>query len=563
MLRKMVTSRLAGVLGLLAVLGSFACAADDVVVPVAGDGGRGGGADGGTDGGSSSGGEGGGQVPGPVIPPPVHSLAQVELWRDDAWATLFGGGFWNLEWDGSRLPSDVLPNHLAFESNVDDDYEESSQAVFPDRPTPGFFTVKRATECSSLGHCGFTGNVWRREELFTDAEGLTIEVGVRVLPNSTTDAFHVFFEDDRTSVGVYLSPLRAIVSDVLPVTSPQNYFIWGTGGTSTDFVSASSHTYRIVKWPKQAFGEDPPANRRVSVYVDGAPTELFHGFTNGEYGTQFYGDKASPDFNPYLSYPRVLVGDNSNDPYINAEYELDFVRYRTGAFAPGTSMPYAKARTKPPLPASGALPAARVVLDGSSVPEVWPANPELLRWYVGSAALFTATDGVLEYDAHRAAAPTFHYARYFGGPSRTAAAYQPDRTFEAKLQVMPDSQADAFSFYLQDAHGSWALTFSTDGISLRGDLPAVGVKRVAMTTTDRMHTYRVVRKGLYLYLHVDGAAAPVVWDLRQGGQVPDDLYLDFGSIAGADLQPLHAGYSDRRGHVRIEDVRLYDGAFAP
>lgn len=59
------------------------------------------------------------------------------------------------------------------------------------------------------------------------------------------------------------------------------------------------------------------------------------------------------------------------------------------------------------------------------------------------------------------------------------------------------------------------------------------------------------------------ASAPVVWDLRQGGQVPDDLYLDFGSIAGADLQPLHAGYSDRRGHVRIEDVRLYDGAFAP
>jgi hypothetical protein len=429
-------------------------------------------------------------------------------------ASTLSAEVWEVEYDGIDSAADHVPNYLRWDSVIDDDWNQFGGSSFQlNSPSPGFMTVDRVTNPADHNK---TGNIWVRDPILTHADGFTMEVGVKLEPNSNTDAFSMTYLDNGGSFGVHLSPNQIKVGG-LSATSPGNTVAFNT---TTDF-----HTYRIVKLPN---------SHSISVYVDDNPTPI----ATGSGGTS-----NATGSSEFLKYPRVLIGDNENNPSYNANFTLDFARYRRGATAPGQSPPSFAPRVlpAPPAPASPAGETWATGYDGIG-------QPISVGWIQGGGSVFTQKpDGIMELDGVGNAR-----VDNVSGWSNQAAI-----TIEARIKVLPDSGDGGFNLVANDQLGDTALVLSPDKVELSLAYMPVGQATFAMDTTDDFHTYRMTREanGLYWNLYIDNNPVASIENQHAGGNL-----LTFSRIWFGDIGFPVPGNSP---HVLIDYIRWHEGANAP
>jgi PEP-CTERM motif len=431
-------------------------------------------------------------------------------WPNDT----LGAEVWEVEYDGVDSAADNVPNYLRWDSAIDDDWNQFGGSSFQlNSPSPGFMSVDRVTNPLDNGK---TGNIWTRDPILSNADGFTMEVGVKIEPNSNTDAFSMTYLDDAGSFGVHLSPNQIKVGG-LGAGTPGNTVAFNTTG--------GIRTYRIVKLPNSS---------SISVYVDGNPTPIVTG--NGT-GANAVGSSQ------FLQYPRVLIGDNENNPAYNANYTLDFVRYRRGATAPGQTPPAFAPRQLPDFP-EPATPGAETWTTGYD----GVGQPLSSGWIQGGGSVWNQLpDGIMDLNGTGNAR-----VDNVTGWSNQAAI-----TIEARIKVMPDSGQGAFNLVANDQMGDTALVLSPDKVELSLAYMPVGQATIAMDTTDAFHIYRMTREanGLYWNLYIDNNPVATIANQHAGGNL-----LTFSRIWMGDINFPTPGNSP---HVLIDYVRWYEGAAAP
>jgi hypothetical protein len=448
---------------------------------------------------------------------------------------------WDVYYDGVDSAADNVPNFLRWDSALDDDWNDFGLSFWLNTPEPGFFTVDRVT--NPADHIK-TGNIWIRDPVLSHAAGLTLEVSVLIMPNSMLDAYSITCLDDAGSFGVHLSPDRIKVGSLA-----QN----GYGDTFPFDTTDGFHLYRVVK---------SPGSYAVTVYADGSPVPIASGVGSTSYAV---------GSSPYLKYPRVLVGDNSNATIYNAHYICDLVRYRRGATAPGETPPTLPPRVlpAPPPPATGA--------------ETWTVGYEGLGmpvtgsgWIVGgaSASWTYLGDGTTDLNTLTYAAN----ARMDGVLNwpNTAAV-----TVETRVKVLPDSQEGGFNLVVNDQVGQTALVLSPDKAELQHAYMPLGQATVPMDTTDGFHVYRVTRDadGIYWHLFIDDdpvAAVPYqhaggdllsfsrVWFGDVGFPIPSNgchVIIDYIRWFAAHTAPVRTADLDRDGDADHVDAARFQACF--
>ena len=423
---------------------------------------------------------------------------------------------WEVVYDGVDSAADGVANHLRWDSAIDDDWDEPGGSSFQlNTPTTGFMSVDRVTDPADRGK---TGNIWIRDPILSHASGFTLEVGVKLGQNSDPHAFSMTYLDDAGSFGVHLSPGQ-IKAGGLPAASGGNTVAFDTTDTA--------HTYRVVK---------PPHARHVDVYVDGNPLPVVAGV-----GTA--GNAAGSS--PFLTFPRVLIGDNENNPAFNANYTLDFVRYRRGATAPGeTPLPFAP-RQLPSLPApAGADETWTVGYDGTG-------QPLESGWIQGGGSVwFAQPDGIMELNTLISPANA-RLDTVPGWTNRSAV------TVEARIKVLPDSEDGGFNLVANDQLGDSALVLSPDKVELMHAYMPVGRSTVFMDTTDDFHVYRMTRDAgsLYWHLYIDDDPVAAITHQHAGGTL-----LGFSRLWFGDVNFPVPGHG---AHVLIDYIRWHQGSNAP
>ncbi len=424
---------------------------------------------------------------------------------------------WDVVYDGVDSAADNVPNFLRWDSAIDDDWNQPGGSTFQlNTPSIGLMSVDRA---SSESDAGKTGNIWIRDPILSHAQGFTIEVRVKIEPNSDPNAYSITSLDDGGSFGVQLSPDQVKAGDLSPT---------GPGTTISFDTTDDFHLYRVVKHP---------GSLGVDVYVDNQTIPLVSGSGNT-------GNRTGSS--PFLLYPRILIGDNSNDTAINAHYVLDLVRYRRGATAPGETPPVLSPRELPPLPLQPVGEETWTVgYDGVG-------EPGASGWIQGGGSAWTQhSDGIMELNTLSAAANARIDNPVPGWSNRQAV------TLEARVQVLPDSQEAGFNLVANDQAGDIALALSPGKVELLLAYMPVGRVAVPMDTTDRFHTYRLTREtdGLYWHLYIDNGAQPAISYQHAGGNLLSFSRIWFGDIAF----PIPANGC----HVLIDYVRWHEGATAP
>ena len=444
----------------------------------------------------------------------ISVLAATMLAPGPLRSTAMGAETWEVQYDGIDSAADNVPNHLRWDSVIDDDWNQFGGSSFElNSPSPGFMSVDRVSNPADHGK---TGNIWVRDPILRHADGFTMEVGVKLEPNSNTDAFSMTYLDDGGSFGVHLSP-NQIKAGGLAASNPGNTVAYNT--------TSNFHTYRIVKQPN---------SRSISVYIDGNPNPVVTGT-----GTNAYAVGSSD----YLQYPRILIGDNENNPIYNAHYTLDFVRYRRGATAPGETPPAfaPRALPDPPTPANPSGETWVTGYDGDG-------QPSSSGWIQGGGSVWNQQpDGVMELDG-------LANARL---DNVTGWNNQAGITIEARIKVMPDSDEGGFNLVANDQLGDTALVLSPDKVELSlAHMPA-GQATFAMDTTDDFHIYRLTREanGLYWNLYIDNNPVATIANQHAGGNL-----LSFSRIWMGDVGFPNPASSP---HVLIDYVRWHEGATAP
>src|SRR5262249_31176927 len=150
--------------------------------------------------------------------------------------------------DGVDSAADNVPNYLRWDSPIDDDWDEPPSSYQLNTPSVGFMSVDRVT--NPLDH-DKTGNIWIRDPILSYSAGFTMEVGVKIMPNSNLNAFSMTYLDNGTSFGVHLSPSQIKAG---------NLAAGGSGVTTAFNTTDNFHVYRIVR---------PANSQAISVYVDG------------------------------------------------------------------------------------------------------------------------------------------------------------------------------------------------------------------------------------------------------------------------------------------------------
>jgi hypothetical protein len=501
----------------------------------------------------------------------AERLAELEAARAAAWATVhprttFGiENEWEVVYDGAGAASDGVPNHLRWDSFIDDDWAHPEWGFQLDTPEPGFLTVDRLSYHvgGDAYACPFpalpsgtdalwgvkTGNIWRRDEILrSEREGFTIEVRVRLFDRArecsapapadiTRNAFSITVLDDESNYGLHLSPDAMRLGPLDPDAGP----LAEHALDATEF-----HTYRIIRHPS---ADDPGA---FYAYVD--DRTLDDGRARPYAGARAVGGLRAARDGTYYSYPRVLIGDNANRPPRNARYELDYVYYRRGVVPQLRAGPPVARRTPPPLPpfetfegaafAGGREITAADVRDGSLPP------PFRTR---GALAL---EDGAIAIGSMQ------HVMLGFPDDEPSLPHVEPF-AIELVARVAPDSHERGFALEHIDLGGAIAIVLSPDKVELFMDSSPYGAAVYRLDTTDRPHTYRLVRTCtapgapdcLYAHLYVDGDPVPAIADQHLGGTVLTSPRLWFGDLAYADVA--------REPHVLIEAIRWSKAALAP
>lgn len=427
--------------------------------------------------------------------------------------TALGAETWEVHYDGMGSAADNVPNHLRWDSAIDDDWNQPGVSFQLDSPAPGLMSVDRVTNPADHGK---TGNIWVRDPILNHQDGFTMEVGVQIKPNSNTDAFSMTYLDNGGSFGVHLSPNKIKVGSLGA----------GGAGTTVPFNTTNGiHTYRIVKAPN---------SHSISVYVDGNPTPVITGTGNTAHMV---------GSSPYLKYPRVLIGDNENNPVYNANYTLDFVRYRRGATAPGQTPTAFTARVLQDMP-KPANPAGEAWVTGyNGVGQ--PASSGWLQ--AGGSVFYQQPDGIMELNGV--------------GNARIDNVNGWDNlkgiTLEARIKVLPDSDYGGFNLIANDQAGQTALVLSPDKVELMHAYMPVGQATVTMDTTDDFHVYRLTREpeSLYWHLYIDDNPVAAIAHQHAGGDL-----LSFSRIWFGDVNFPVPGNSP---HVLIDYIRWHEGATSP
>jgi hypothetical protein len=375
-----------------------------------------------------------------------------------------------------------------------------------------------------------TGNMWIRDPVLSNEAGITLEVRVRIEPNSMSDSFSITYLDELGSWGVHLSPDRVKAGALAQ---------GGTGNVVAFDTTNDFHLYRVVM---------PPNTLHLSVYVDNSPVPLVTGTGTGA---------AAVGSADRLAYPRVLVGDNSNNTIYNAHYVLDFIRYRRGVTAPGEAPGPLSDRLFPPLPPPADENESWTPgFEGDALPALpeWVPGGSLSRWTLHG-------DGTIELNTLAGAANARNDAPT-GWPNLEAV------TIEARIKVYDDSEDGAFNLWANDTLGGTSLNLSPDRAELsHGGKPA-GRAPYLMDTTDGFHVYRIVREALdpfenpirlgremYWHLFIDDNPVPAVaWQHCVGWSLAYSRIV-FGDFA----YPI----PDNGCHVRIDYIRWHEGASAP
>lgn len=435
---------------------------------------------------------------------------------------------WEVVFDGVDTAADNVANWLRWDNPIDDDWEEVDTTYMINTPSPGFLTVDRATRPEDANK---TGNMWIRDPLLSNDVGITLEVRVRIEANSTTNAFSINYLDTAGSWGVHLSPGQ-IKAGLLSQ---------GGAGVTVPFDTTDDfHLYRIVMLPNTL---------SIRVYVDNDPTPIV---------TSVGSVSAWVGSHPRLTYPRVLVGDNSNSTTYSAHYVLDFIRYRRGATAPGEMPATFPPRQLPALPGPAAHGEPWIEgFDGT-------AKPALPDWIpAGSSGAWTVLgDGTVELNTLAAPANARREPPIEPWTDMEAI------TLEARIKVMPDCEEAGFNLWVNDTLGGTSLNLSPDRAELNHGSKPSGRAMVFMDTTDDFHTYRLVREALhpfgqpnrlgreiYWHLYIDNDPVPAVaWQHAVGVSTGYSL-IYFGDL----IYPIF----NNGGHVIIDHIRWYEGAYAP
>jgi autotransporter-associated beta strand protein len=417
---------------------------------------------------------------------------------------------WDNGFDGIDSAADNVANWLRWDSAIDDDWTEPNDSFQLNTPSPGYMTVNRVGNPADAGK---TGNIWVRDPILSYADGFTMEVTAEIKPDSEANAFSMTYLDQGGSFGVQLSPDSIKVGGLAP-TDPGNVVTYNT--------TNGFHTY----WMEQL-----PNSHTVLLYVDGVLVDTGQGNSNYAVGS-----------NVDLQYPRVLIGDNSNDPSINADYVLQNVEYRRGASSPTQTPQSFPARVLPAPPAP-------------AVHETWTngyyassGNPSNTGWALAGGGTFTAQpDGSERIQGDTNAmlnSPT-------GWTNMTAL------TVEASLKVMPDCQENGFQLVANDTFGDMALVLSPDKVTLEEAYSFVGQASIKMDTTNAFHTYRMTRDvdGLYWDLFIDNNPVAAISDQKSGGEL-----IGFSRIWFGDINFPNPGNTP---DVEINYIRWHQGANAP
>jgi hypothetical protein len=507
--------------------------------------------------------------------PVAERLAELEAARVEAWATVhprttFGiENEWEVVYDGVGAASDHAPNHLRWDSFIDDDWAHPEWGFQLDTPEVGFLTVDRLSYHvgGDAYACPFptppagtdalygvkTGNIWRRDEVLrSEDEGFTLEVRVRLFDRArecsaaapaeiTRNAFSIAVLDDEGNYGVHLSPdaMRlGALSAGATTPPPADYAIDAT----------AFHTYRIIRYPS---ADDPG---RFYVYVD--DRMLDDGRPRPYAGSRAGGStlRAARD-GTYYSYPRILIGDNENTPPRNARYELDYVYYRRGVVPQLRAGPPVSRRTPLPLPPFESFEGA--AFEGA--PSITAAD---LR-EDGTLPPPFRTRGALALEEGAIAIRSMQHAMLGAPEDEPSLPHVEPFSIELVARVAADSHERGFVLEHIDLGGAIALVLSPDKVELFMDSSPYGAAVYSLDTTDRPHRYRIVRTCsrpgapdcLYAHLYVDGDPVPVIADQHLGGTVLALPRLWFGDLAYADAA--------REPHVTIESIRWSKVALAP
>ena len=422
------------------------------------------------------------------------------------------GQTWDVSYNGVDSAADNVPNYLRWDSAIDDDWNQPNDSFKLNTPTPGYMSVDRVTNPVDADK---TGNIWIRDPILSNADGFTMDVDVEIEPNSEQNAFSMTYLDNAGSFGVQLSPDSIKVGGLAP-NDPGNTVTFNTTG--------SFHDYWI---------EQLPNSHTVLVYVDGStvPIDIGQGNTNYAVGS-----------NVDLQYPRVLIGDNSNDPSINADYILHYVDYRRGASAPGQVAPTFPARVLPPAPTPAVNETWTLGYPGTS------GRPANSGWTLAGGEYWTAQpDGSTRLDGYANAVMN----NPSGWTNMTPV------TVEARIKVLPDSQEQGFDLVVNDTLGDMALVLSPDKVTFEEAYSFVGQASISMDTTDAYHTYRITRgaDGLYWDLYIDNKPVAAVADQHSGGELISTSRIWFGDI---DF-PIPGNTPD----VDIDYIQWHEGANAP
>jgi autotransporter-associated beta strand protein len=418
---------------------------------------------------------------------------------------------WDNGFDGIDSAADDVANYLRWDSAIDDDWDEPDDSFQLNTPSPGYMTVDRVANPADDDK---TGNIWVRDPILNYADGFTMEVTVKIMPDSEANAFSMTYLDQGGSFGVQLSPDSIKVGGLAP-TDP--------GTTVTYNTTNGFNTY----WMEQL-----PNSHTVKLYVNGVLVDTGQGTSN-------YAVGSSDD----LEDPRVLIGDNSNATNINADYVLESVYYRRGATSPTQTPSTFPARVLPSPPTSAPLNESwNGSYYGSS------GSPSKSGWALAGGGTFTAQpDGSerVEYDTNAM------MNNPAGWTDMTPI------TVEASLKVLPDSQPDGFELVVNDNLGDIALVLSPDKVTFEEAYSFVGQASITMNTTDAYHTYRITRDvdGLYWDLFIDNNPVAAIADQKTGGEEIGFSRIWFGDI---DF-PIPGNYPD----VDVNYIRWHDGANSP
>lgn len=476
--------------------------------------------------------------PAPVVPP-EEQLRLAEARRNITWAKRQDpAGYWDIAYEADGNPSDPARSPYLWDNPMDDDWADPNYGFHWNTPSPGFLTVDRTKNASNPGQ---TGNIWRRDEFIDPKYGFTMELRVQILRQSLPNSFFIQFVNQVGVLSVLLSPNKIIGGSTVNAAVQGKQFEF-------DFDTTDFHTYRITVTPNST---------EFKLFVDGVLK-----------GRGTMGPTYKVGVLPYVDFPYVLIGDNSNHPSLNAAYVLDYVRYRRGRIEPGEPFSLANRREPPstlPLPdkrTMGFYEALRATgipdQDPGGVPG--PNNSTCYEKFCLRGARDTwkivnepsAQNGkAVEIDG-RSGRSTLSYLS-----SAPELINKGDLTVEFRIKMFSDADERSFTLHYMDQLGSVSVVLSPKAVEASQGLKPTGIQKYQIDLTDRFHTLRIVRKAgeLYAQVYLNDNIVPIIADEHLDGTTGSQPSIQFGATGFPER--------GRKAHILLDYIRWKAEASAP